>query len=220
MLAGLLLLGLPAAAPASDQPLVSMLRIIPRSPGGPAGMPLPLAQFAEPGFYFELGISDELGNSEYDDYITRRLNLLNAGYSVEISDHGPSASYIPGGDGEYWATVSAVQGNWRIPASLLPGHVYSWLVVASVDDGGGNVFSVRSQPLYFHTAGPETLLTADGPAVGRGCGFANGLSLLAWLQQSEELALRRRLQGSASYVNYPLAKVEADRLLAESSDFF
>ena len=182
-----------------------MLRIIPASPGGSASMPLPLSLYAEQEFFFELGISDELGSTHYEEYISNRLNLLNATFSIELLDHGPLSEYDPQADGQHWSDLAAVDGRFSIPRSLLPQHVYSWQVIAHVDDGGGRVFRIASEQLYIHTGGHD-LLIVDGKAVSMpGLGHANGLGLAAFLQYSGLLSVENSLNGIRSYANFPLA---------------
>ena len=182
-----------------------MLRLIAHSPGGSALQPLPLALYAEPGFYFELGIHDELGNAAFEQYLDRRLQLLSASYSVQIMDYGPIATYRSDGTGEAWTSVESTEGTYRIPGSLLPGHVYSWFAIALVDDGGGGLFTVQSESIYFHTAGYASFITGEGPLNFSEMSFANALGLIGQVQHSEVAAIRHRLNASSDYINYPTA---------------
>ncbi|MCB1219747.1 MAG: hypothetical protein H7A35_11840 [Planctomycetales bacterium] len=203
----LCLLGLllPFNASAADQQLLGMLRLIPRSPGGLADQPLPLKLYAEGNFYFDLAISDDLAGTEYDDYIERRLNLLNAAYSVELRDHGRTTDYDSQRGGEFWASVPAVDGSYHIPASLLPDHVYSWAVIAQVDEGGGDIISLRSESLYFHTSSAGLLLSGRERLSQDSLAYANALALLGRLQHDENQAMLHSLRGVSNYVNYPQA---------------
>jgi hypothetical protein len=189
----------------AEQELVSMLRLITHSPGGSASQPLPLALYAEPGFYFDLGIRDDLGGAGFEQYLERRLQLMSSTFNVQIVDYGPVSSYRVGGTGENWTSVDSSTGFYRIPHSLLPGHVYGWYATALVDDGGGGLVTVQSESIYFHTAGYADFITGEGPLIFDEMSYANSLSLLGQLQQSEVTALRHRLNSSSDYINYPTA---------------
>ncbi|MCB1217581.1 hypothetical protein KDL44_09315 [bacterium] len=182
-----------------------MLHLVPRSPGGSAVQPLPLELYAEGGFYFDLAISDELQGMPFEQYIERRLSLLNACYVVRVMDHGRSADYSPAAASEFWVEIPRTDGGYRIPASLLPDHVYSWSIIASVEEGGGSQLSIESEALYFHTSGRGCLLMDAERRDGSMLGYANALALLGRLQVDESLALRHSLGGVANYVNYPRA---------------
>src|SRR5690606_5471727 len=115
------------------------------------------------------------------------------------------SEYDPQAGGQHWSDVAAVDGRFSIPRSLLPQHVYSWQVIAHVDDGGGRVFRIASEQLYIHTGGHDLLLV-DGKAVSMpGLGHANGLGLAAFLQYSGRLSVDNSLNGIRSYANFPLA---------------
>ena len=190
---------------AADTNLIPMLRLVARSPGGSAESPIPLSMYGENGFYFELAINENPHDIDFEEHLSRRLRILAADYYVEIHDYGLSKDYSVLSEGNLWSRVDLIDGQFLVPSNLLRDHVYGWNVVAVIDDGGGALFSLNSEPLFFHTSGYNFLVSDGIEAKDRNLIHCNSLRLLYGLQASEGLAVQLLLNGSRDYVNYPIA---------------